>query len=39
MILHPENPDYEDMVFSPEEIEEKNIQVIGEVLHSKIRVR
>ena len=39
MILHPENPDYEDMVFSPEEIEEKNIQVIGEVLHSKIRFR
>ncbi len=39
IVLHPENPKYEDMVFSEKEIEEKNIQVIGEVIHSKIRFK
>jgi repressor LexA len=39
IVLHPENPKYEDMVFSEEDIEQKNIQVIGEVIHSKIRFK
>lgn len=39
MVLHPENPKYEDMVYTQEDIEEKNIQVIGEVIHSKIRFK
>jgi len=39
IVLHPENPKYEDMVFSEKEIDEKNIQVIGEVIHSKIRFK
>lgn len=39
IVLHPENPKYEDMVFTKEDIEEKNIQVIGEVIHSKIRFK
>lgn len=39
MVLHSENPKYEDMVFSAQEIEAKDIQIIGEVLHSKIRFR
>lgn len=39
LVLHPENPKYEDMVFSEKEIDEKNIQVIGEVIHSKIRFK
>lgn len=39
MVLHSENPKYEDMVFSAQEIEAKDIQIIGEVLHSKIRFK
>ena len=39
MVLHPENPKYEDMVYTQEDIEEKNIQVIGEVIHNKIRFK
>lgn len=39
MVLHPENPKYDDMVYTQEDIEEKNIQVIGEVIHSKIRFK
>lgn len=39
LVLHPENPKYDDMVFSEKEIDEKNIQVIGEVIHSKIRFK
>lgn len=39
LVLHPENPKYEDMIFSEKEIDEKNIQVIGEVIHSKIRFK
>ena len=39
MVLHPENPKYEDMIYTQEDIEEKNIQVIGEVIHSKIRFK
>ena len=39
IVLHPENPKYEDMVYTQEDIEEKNIQVIGEVIHSKIRFK
>ncbi|MDP3444423.1 MAG: XRE family transcriptional regulator, partial [Ignavibacteria bacterium] len=39
IVLHPENPKYEDMVFSEEDIEQKNIQIIGEVIHSKIRFK
>ena len=39
IILHPENPKYEDMIYTQEDIEEKNIQVIGEVIHSKIRFK
>lgn len=39
IVLHPENPKYEDMVFSEVDIEQKNIQVIGEVIHSKIRFK
>jgi repressor LexA len=39
IVLHPENPKYDDMVFSEEDIEQKNIQIIGEVIHSKIRFK
>lgn len=39
IVLHPENPKYDDMVYKQEDIEEKNIQVIGEVIHSKIRFK
>jgi len=39
MVLHSENPKYEDMVFSAQEIEAKDIQIIGEVLHSKLRFK
>jgi len=39
IVLHPENPKYEDMIYTQEDIEEKNIQVIGEVIHSKIRFK
>ena len=39
IILHPENPKYEDMIYTQEDIEEKNIQVVGEVIHSKIRFK
>lgn len=38
LILHPENTNYHDMVFSLLELEEKNIQILGKVLHVKIRL-
>ncbi len=37
LILRAENPNYPDQVFTPRMIQEKNIQILGEVLHSKIR--
>ncbi|MCF0115800.1 MAG: helix-turn-helix domain-containing protein [Erysipelotrichaceae bacterium] len=37
MILKPENSAYEPMVFTQEEIIEKNISILGKVIHNKIR--
>lgn len=37
MILQPENPNYEPMVFSRADVEDGKVKVIGKVLHNKIR--
>lgn len=37
MILQPENPKYEPMVFDAEEIEQGQVKIIGKVLHNKIK--
>jgi len=39
LILQAENPKYEPMVFSASDVEEKNIQIVGKVIHSKIRFK
>lgn len=36
MILQPENPKYEPMVFSSEEVNAGQVRIIGKVLHNKI---
>lgn len=38
LVLHPENKDYQDMVFSEQDILEKGIQILGEVIENKIRI-
>lgn len=37
MILKPENSAYEPMVFTQEDIAEKGIQILGKVIHNKIK--
>lgn len=37
MILQPENPDYEPMVFTQEDVQNGKVKIIGKVLHNKIR--
>ncbi|MDD6467291.1 MAG: S24 family peptidase [Erysipelotrichaceae bacterium] len=37
MILQPENDDYQPIVLTAEDIEEKQVQIIGKVIHNKIR--
>ena len=37
MILQPENPAYEPMQFSAEEVDSGQVKIIGKVLHNKIR--
>jgi len=37
LILRAENPKYEDQIYNPTMLQDKNIQILGEVLHSKIR--
>ena len=39
LILHPENTEYADMVFNEQEITEKGIQILGEVIENKIRIQ
>ncbi len=36
LILQPENDKYEPMTFTPEQIEQKRIMIIGKVLHNRI---
>ncbi len=36
LILQPENDKYPPMMFTPEEIEERRIMIIGKVLHNRI---
>ena len=37
IVLQPENPDYEPMVFTQEEINQGKVKIIGKVLHNKIK--
>lgn len=37
LILRAENPAYPDLVFSADDLEGTDVQILGEVLHSKIR--
>ncbi len=37
MILQPANDDYQPIVLTQEDIEEKNVQIIGKVLHNRIK--
>ena len=37
IVLQPENPDYEPMVFTSEDLQQGKIRIIGKVLHNKIR--
>ena len=37
LILQPENPDYEPMVYSVDEVNAGHVKIIGKVLHNKIR--
>ena len=39
LILHPENKDYQDMVFSEQDILEKGVKILGEVIENKIRIQ
>ena len=36
LVLQPENDKYEPMTFTPEQIEQKRIMIIGKVLHNRI---
>jgi repressor LexA len=36
IILKPENSKYEPMVFTPQDIESKKIQILGKVIHNRI---
>jgi repressor LexA len=38
IILKPENTKYEPIVYTPEEIESKKIQILGKVLHNRINL-
>lgn len=37
LVLQPENPDYDPMVFTQEEVSSGRVKIIGKVLHNKIR--
>ncbi len=37
MILQPANDDYQPIVLTDKDIEEKNVQIIGKVLHNRIK--
>lgn len=39
LILHPENPDYDDIVFSEDDLNQNRVEIIGEVIHSKIKFK
>lgn len=39
LILKPENPAYQPLVFSKEDIEEKKIMIVGKVLHNRFTVK
>jgi repressor LexA len=36
IILKPENEKYEPMIFTPQDIESKRLQILGKVLHNRI---
>ncbi len=37
IVLQPENPEYEPMVFTQEDVHDGKVKIIGKVLHNKIR--
>ncbi len=39
LILQAENPAYPPMIFDQQSMDEKNIQIMGKVIHSKIRFK